>query len=405
MRKASSWWKWLSPEAVILLLVPTATLMIVLALGMLNRPAIGKNFWLTLIYAEFFGSEVLHALFFIGLGYFAFSAVAYFWQRRRLKQGKPGKSPESVQRCVERFQVAKDFARLAMMYAYGLIAAVATFNALCLRKPETVAWADDFLMRADHRIFGTFVPFEMHNQALWNWLAVPMLACYLKLTLILSLVIVALFIFRADRFRQFILAFVAIMFLAMPGWAALPATTPSEAYRTVKLRKDIPYDIAIEIAEPIVHLDDMIVNLLERLERVQSNPVTGRYFITSFPSPHVAWGVIIVWFGIELYQKSIVLLLPWGLLNCIGAIYSLQHYAVDAVAGIVVAIAAVYLVRGLVALEAGHGIDAPRGYGLSKSMQQDLADLGRWIWPSAKGKPGRARKLGAHKNKKPADSA
>jgi hypothetical protein len=391
MQKSNRWWKWLSAEMVILVLIPTAALIVAVAIGMFNQPALGRNFWLMLIYAHFFGAEVLHAMFFIGLAYFAFSVVAYLWQRKRLKRLGLDKSSEAAQRCVERFQTAKDFARLAVMYAYGIIASIAVFNALCYRKPQTVAWADDILMRADHWIFGTYVPFEMHNGALWASLATPLLACYLRLTLILSLVMISLFILRADRFRQFLLAFVAIMFLGMPGWAALPATTPSEAYRTVRLRKDIPKDIAKEVARPLSHLGDATVMFLETVERYQSNPATGRYFITSFPSPHVAWGVIIVWFGVELYWKSIVLLLPWGLFNCIGAVYSLQHYAVDAVAGIVVAIAAVYLVRGMIALEARRGVETPRGYGLAKTMQQDLAALGRWIWHLAKGKQRRAR--------------
>jgi hypothetical protein len=391
MKKPHCWWKWLSPEMVILVLVPTAALTVAFSLGMFNQPSLGKKFWLTLIYMHFFGSEVLHAMFLIGLGYFVFSAVAYLWQRKRLKALGPDASPEAAQRCIERFRTAQDFARLAILYAYGILSSLAVFNALCFPKPKTVAWADDVLMRADHWIFGTYVPFAMHDGTLWNSLATPMLACYLRLTLVLSLVLVGLFILRAERFRQFLLAFVAIVFLAMPGWAALPATTPSEAYRTVRLRKDIPDDIAKEVAGPLNHLGDATVVFLDIIERMQSDPWVGRYLITSFPSPHVAWGIIIVWFGIELYRKSIVLLLPWGLLNCIGAVYSLQHYAVDAIAGIVVAIAAVGLVRGLIALEAKHGIGAPRGYGLAKAMQKDVEVLGRWVWPWLKGKTRRAK--------------
>jgi membrane-associated phospholipid phosphatase len=145
-----------------------------------------------------------------------------------------------------------------------------------------------------------------------------------------------------------------------------------------------------------VKLDSTMTAYLAKLERCQSNPVAGRYFITSFPSPHVAWGVLIVWFGIELYRRSAVLLVPWGLLNCIGAVFLLQHYAVDAVAGIVVAVAAVFLVRGLVLWESALGLTAPSGYGVFRSLRTDAAEIGRAIWPQSGGKVRRTEKTYRH---------
>ncbi len=104
----------------------------------------------------------------------------------------------------------------------------------------------------------------------------------------------------------------------------------------------------------------------------------------------VAWGTLVVWFGVGRYSRSALVLLPWGMLNCIGAIYTLQHYAVDAVAGIIVAFVAVFLVRAFIALEARLGLAAPEGYGLYKSMQKDIVAVGHAVWPSV-GKLARAK--------------
>jgi len=391
MQESNRWWKLLRPEVVILIIVPTTTLMLVASLGMLNHPALGRKFWTSLIYMRFFAWEIFHLIFFVGLGYLVFSAIAYGIQRMRFRLSTSGKTSPTAQRFVERFQMAKSFVWLVVAYAYGLIANVIAMNALCFPDPKRVAWANEFLMRADRMIFGTFVPFEMHEQDLYAGLSTALLFCYIKLSLVLSLVLIALFIFRADRFRQYVLAFVAIMFLCMPGWAALPATTPGEAFRTGKLQMQVPVDIDHEIADPVIHLNYKVTNFLNRLEPYESDPANGRYFITSFPSLHVAWGILVVWYGVQLYSRSAILLLPWALLNIVGAIYSLQHYAVDALAGIVVAIIAVYLVRGLVALEAKHGLEAPKGYGLSKFIQRDVVALGQAVFPSNKRKVERAK--------------
>ena len=124
---------------------------------------------------------------------------------------------------------------------------------------------------------------------------------------------------------------------------------------------------------------------------MQSDPKAGRYLVSTLPSPHVAWGILVVWFGVGLYSRSVLVLLPWGVLNCVGAIYSLQHYAVDAVAGIIVAFIAIFLVRGLVALEARLGLAAPEGYGLNKSIQKDIVAVGQAVWPSVRRKLVRAK--------------
>ena len=379
MPEANCRWKLLRPEAVILLIIPTATLTLMASLGMLHHRTFGCDFWVSLLYVRFFDWQVFHGMCYVGLGYLLLSLLACWIRRVRFGHGTSGRSSPAAQRFADRLEMAKSFLRLVAAYAYALTANVIAINALCHPNPLRVAWANDLLMRADRMIFGAFVPFEMHKQDFYAGLSKLTLFCYLDMVVAFSLVLIALFICRVDRFRQYVLAFVAIMFLSVPGWAALPATTPGEAYRTDKLGMQPAADITHEIMDPVVHLNYHVIRLAGKLERYQSDPATGRYFITSFPSLHVAWGVIIVWFGVELYRRSAILLVPWGLLNAVGAVYSLQHYAVDAVGGIIVAIVAVYLVRGLVALEARHSLEAPKGYDISKFMQRDALALGRAV--------------------------
>jgi hypothetical protein len=384
-------WEWLTPEIIILVVIPTAIVIVISSLGLFDHHALGPGFWLNFLYVRFFGWQMFHVIFYIGLAYLVFGAIARLVHRIRSGPGTSAESSPGAQRSVERFRASKNFVWLALMYAYAVVVNVVALNAVGFPNPQRVAWADELLMRADHMLFGTFVPFELHDHGLFNWLATPIIFSYLWLTYVLSIVLIALFIFRADRFRQFVLAFILVMSLGLPTWAAFPAVTPSEAFRTVKVRSQVPYDIAFEIAGPIIHLDHRTTSFLDRLEVLQSDPKTGRYLVSTLPSPHVAWGMLVVWFGVGLYSRSALVLLPWGMLNCIGAIYSLQHYAVDAVAGIIVALIAVLLVRGLIALEARLGLAAPEGYGLYKSMQKDIVAVGQAVWPSVRRKLIRAK--------------
>ena len=173
-------------------------------------------------------------------------------------------------------------------------------------------------MRADALLFGTFVPFEMHEHGFFQFLAGPMLFTYLNLNWAILLVLLALCVFERDRVREFLVVFAAVMLLALPGWFALPAVTPSEAYRTNKPHADIPADIAVEIALPIAHLNPEVGEFLDHIEPAESAPLQGIFFITSMPSLHVAWGMLAVWFGCQLSAKAAWLLVPWGILNAMG---------------------------------------------------------------------------------------
>ena len=141
------------------------------------------------------------------------------------------------------------------MYSYAIVVNLVALNAVGFPNPQRVAWADELLMRArPHplwhlRAIRAALPRPVQLAGDADHLLVP------RLTYVLSMVLIALFIFRADRFRQFILGFILIMSLGLPTWGAFPAVTPSEAYRTIKVRSQVPYDIALEIAGPIIHLD------------------------------------------------------------------------------------------------------------------------------------------------------
>ncbi|MBI2591240.1 MAG: hypothetical protein HYW34_01010 [Candidatus Brennerbacteria bacterium] len=47
----------------------------------------------------------------------------------------------------------------------------------------------------------------------------------------------------------------------------------------------------------------------------------------------MAWGLIIAYFSIFLWRPLGIVMIFWSLLNALGALYTLQHYAVDLILG------------------------------------------------------------------------
>jgi membrane-associated phospholipid phosphatase len=84
----------------------------------------------------------------------------------------------------------------------------------------------------------------------------------------------------------------------------------------------------------------------------------GSAWGTAFPSSHVAVAVVAAWCAWRALKPLGALLLPAALLLALGTVYGQFHYAVDAVAGVVLGVLVLVLAR----CEPGSGgYDSARG--------------------------------------------
>ncbi|WP_460994690.1 phosphatase PAP2 family protein, partial [Staphylococcus aureus] len=70
-------------------------------------------------------------------------------------------------------------------------------------------------------------------------------------------------------------------------------------------------------------------NTFDRMEKYWVDTEGVSMAITTFPSMHAAWGVIVAVIAIELFPPLFLVVVPWFILELIGAVYTMQHYAVD----------------------------------------------------------------------------
>lgn len=215
-----------------------------------------------------------------------------------------------------------------------------------MRNPESVRGASATLMRIDTILFTTFLPVSLQKIGI----AFPMLDMILVRTyqwfwyVIIGTATVLAFL-KITLLRGFYAQFLLVFLLGIPFWFAVPAISPDEFYRhdifNIVNTKSTPPLVA---APATAALSDMLLK-----ERVWSKPDIGHFAVTSFPSMHVAWSIIAAYALIRLWRPLAIPAFSWVLTNSISTVYTLQHYAVDAILGVALAVSCIALCNRLLA--------------------------------------------------------
>src|SRR3989338_3484956 len=69
--------------------------------------------------------------------------------------------------------------------------------------------------------------------------------------------------------------------------------------------------------------------------------------VSTIPSMHFAWALITIFYLFRLRMALGVLMLPWFFLSNIGTVYLAQHFAVDLVAALPVAVVSLIIAEML----------------------------------------------------------
>ena len=188
---------------------------------------------------------------------------------------------------------------------------------------------DAQLLAIDRRIFG-----ETPSVPMERWIA-PALTSAMSLCYFLHLVlppIVAALWYRRDVrvFRALLLAVLICGAIGTIGYLFVPAVGPGIAYPQLYTKS-----LTGSLYRPLIDLMDR-----------------ARAPRDVFPSLHVAISAIVLWYALRYGRKFFAILAPFVVGNWISTIYLRYHYAIDDVAGLVVAAASVWLAGAALTLEA-----------------------------------------------------
>jgi len=182
---------------------------------------------------------------------------------------------------------------------------------------------DSILVRIDHAWFGVHptVWLACLNHPVLNEVSQIAYSTFYVLPLALALALLATRQWEAFEYCAFIMALG--FYLSYLGYVLVPAVGPRFALshlHTVVLR-------GVWLFQPIRHTIDS----LEAIKR------------DCFPSGHTEMTLVTLYYAWTFHRKTFVVLLPFGALLIFATVYLRHHYAIDVVAGAVLAAMVVWM--------------------------------------------------------------
>jgi hypothetical protein len=191
----------------------------------------------------------------------------------------------------------------------------------------------------DRELFGVYLYF-LPTKA---WLEFLFIGAYWLINFLVgTFVLLALFCNKI-LLRKFIFCFLLISILAAPVWYFFPATSPAGFFRQDVFHIQPPSDIVKAMEHK--PLTPYMQSEMTRMRNVWIVPVGGYFNVSTIPSLHAGYGLLLVLFFYGLRKYSLALTLPWFALNCVGAVYIEQHFGLDILVGVLFAVG-VYFFTG-----------------------------------------------------------
>lgn len=203
----------------------------------------------------------------------------------------------------------------------------------------------------DNAIFKT-------NPGVWlinNFTATPLeglfLWVYNNIFFVFSFIFLLSFLFKKDAFRRLVISFFISWIIAFPLWIFFPALSPDLMFRINSFNlSDLKEAADFNGLTPSIQLEDNL-KIQEEIYKVNLEPKEKSLPISTFPSMHAAWGTITAYGGVMISPWLGTILIPLAIINYIGAVYILQHFSVDILSGIAVALISIIITEMLLHFE------------------------------------------------------
>ena len=226
----------------------------------------------------------------------------------------------------------------------SLVLGLSTMYLANLASSSKVLQSTILIDKLEYTIFGNLPAVSLINFFSGTIFESIILYSYVYLFLIFSLSIIALAFLNKKIFRQTLVAFFLAFLISIPFFTIIPATSPDGLY-IANIFRTSNHNLQIKQSEVFSGFN----NYFHQLWISENN---NSYNVSSIPSLHVAWGLIGV-LGIIMARKKIlsIIFTIWLIFNILGTFYSLQHYAVDVIAGIILGFVSFYLASFLIKFE------------------------------------------------------
>jgi|GEM_PF-2277498 len=301
----------------------------------------------------FFSGSTAHFLFF-GAGFFELSffflyvylivkVAARF--KIFLEEHYLDKKQKKYSTSIQRKKLIKSTLFLSTIFIVPTVSMLAGLIQISVVDARQVATSSNFLMHLDRTLFGVYVPFWLQQLSGNRVVDFLLYWSYMSLATVTSIIFIAAFLKDINLLRKLVVSFFLVVMIALPSWYIFPAVTPFEMYRNKVVTSNIPPTF-VKTIDPylkmtsvrVAALDDGIIG-----SAMGSHPEDGHFHVSTFPSMHIAWGTLALYFSFLISVPLGVLLTPWFFFNTLGSLYTLEHYGVDVIAGFLVAVTAIII--------------------------------------------------------------
>lgn len=215
------------------------------------------------------------------------------------------------------------------------------------------SFVDSLLMDLDNKLFG-FYPFmgSYYEVSLLLKIIPFLIFGYLFLGSMMGMTWVVLYFNKKKKlFNEYIIAMTLAIMIALPVWIIYPSNSPRHLnniynpQRIVHSYENVDEDIRSIIKDN--NIDNKILDFHESIGMEKNNI----YPISTIPSMHVVWALLILYYLFLFNRRTIFFTLPWNFFSTLGAVYLGQHYFVDIIISFPVAFLSILLANVLVRME------------------------------------------------------
>ena len=202
---------------------------------------------------------------------------------------------------------------------------------------------DELLFKWDVLLTGTFPPLALSSLRYPAWFVSAVEFSFYHLVPVLTIFSAYLFVARSRLFREAAGAFFLGLIMLYVGWLAFPVLSPHDRFI------DNVYDLpTVEAVQPYLEEyqpQEEIVSFLRGMR--ESKEGLSVLPTSTFPSAHVAWATLLVYYAWRLQRWLGLIAFPFAATSSLGTFFFAQHYFVDLPAGILVSVFSIWVVHWL----------------------------------------------------------
>ncbi len=180
----------------------------------------------------------------------------------------------------------------------------------------------------ENKVFAGLPFIFLHNPnnfyyPILKFLTPAIIWCFQSLSLMMGITLFLFYlIFNKEDYYKYIFSMFIGSLIALPFWYLFPINSPNNFY--------LSQNPKISNYHPIKE----VVDLQEQIHQDQKNNPP----ISTFPSMHTVWAICMVYYLGRNYKKTLFFSIPWLILLIIGTTYLAQHYFLDVLLAIPIAI-------------------------------------------------------------------